>query len=168
MALPTTNGSGNKIGAALATQGLLTDVDTVQRNVLGTLSWDDLGNAHVYLPGVASCIIGSWCTYVLGTYVPALTITTSIPGGLVAVANGAILAANWGWFQVFGYVPVASIATATITVGQPLYASSTAGRATTTAAGAATLFGAFTGATSASNLGTAMLSFPFLCATSTL
>ena len=168
MALPTTNGTGNKVGAALGTEGLLTDVDTVQRNVLGTLAWDDLGNAHVYLPGVASCVAGSWVTYVLGTYVPTLTITTSIPGGLIAVANAAILAANWGWFQVFGYVPVANIATATITVGQPLYASSTAGRATTSASAACTLFGAFIATSAVSNVGSAVLSFPFYCATSTL
>lgn len=159
----------NKIGAALATAGLLTDVDTVQRNPLGFRSQGDDGGEYVYLPGVASLVAGDWVMYSLATFVPTrlLNDAGSATAGAVAVAMGAILATNWGWFQVYGPVLVANIAT-TSSVSFSLYRTSTAGRASVSAVAKDCIFGAYTSAASVSNVGTAFIDYPFVTDNSTL
>src|SRR6266404_7694882 len=153
--------AANKVGASLATVGLLTDVDTSQRNTLGTRTQDDGSGEYIYMPGVASLAAGDWVMYSLATFVPTrlLNDAGSATAGLVAVAMGAILAANFGWFQVFGVVLVANVAT-TSSVSFSLYRTSTAGRASVTAVAKDCIFGAYTNVASVANVGSVTISYP--------
>ncbi len=87
----------------MATVGLLTDVDTVARNAPGTIVFDDNCNGYVYLIGVASTVIGSCVSFGVST-VSVWQTALSVTGvrGPIGIAMGAILAANWGWYQVYG------------------------------------------------------------------
>ena len=157
-----------KVGAALASVGLLTDVDTVQRNPLGFTVQGDDGGWYTYLQGVASTAAGDFIIYNSATYLTTRLVTT-VAAGPVAVAMGAILLTNFGWYQVKGIVVSANIATDASADGKPLYASSSAGRATTTPASAAAIFGANGQGASASNVGNAYFSVnPFTMASATL
>ena len=159
----------NKVGWPLASVGLLTDVDTTQRNSLGQRETDENSNEYVYLPGVASLVAGDFVMYSLATYVPTrlLNDAGSSTAGLVAVALTATLAANWGWFQIYGNVLVANIAT-TSSVSFSLFRTATAGRASVTAVAKDCIFGAYTSAASVSNIGTAFITYPHVTDNSTL
>ena len=158
----------NKVGYVTASVGLLTDVDTVQRNTLGAKVFDDAGGEYIYLPGVAALVAGDFVFFNISTYVP-VRLVTAITAGAVAVAMGATLAANWGWFQILGIVTSANIATDGAANGKPLYASASAGRATTTAAAGTAIFGAAAQGASASNVGNAYFAaHPFTMANATL
>jgi hypothetical protein len=144
--------------------GNITDVDTVQRNPLGLIRADEDYNQYIYLPGVAATAAGNFVGFIatgLQTYVTTLLVTAATYSASVGVAMGAILAANWGWFQIYGFNAAASFATATITTPLGLYTSSTAGRATTTAGAATAIFGGSATVTSASNVGGVWLNYPF-------
>lgn len=102
----------NKIGYPGPSGGLLTDIDSVAipgatniyRNTPGQRQFDDVGNEYVYLLGVASTVVGSCVTYGLnGTtaYLTALSVTGA--RGPVAIALAATLAAQWGWYQIYGF-----------------------------------------------------------------
>ncbi len=94
----------NKVGYPLGTVGQLTDVDTTQRNVLGIRSFDDAGNEYIYLQGIASTVIGSCVVFALnGTsnWLTALSVTTN--RGPVAIAMAAVLATQFGWYQIYGF-----------------------------------------------------------------
>jgi hypothetical protein len=95
----TTHMAGTKVGHAMASVGLYTDVDTTARNVVGTRSMDDVGNEYVYMKGVASCLAGSW-VYFDELFLTVLTVANSL--GAIAIAQAPILAANWGWFAIYG------------------------------------------------------------------
>jgi hypothetical protein len=155
----------NKIGSVLATQGLLTDVDTAQRNPLGTKAQDENSNEYIYLPGVASLAAGDWVMYNLASYFPARLLNDAglAAGGLVAVAMSAVTAnTSFGWYQVAGLVasPV-NIATTANTQGA-LYRTGTAGRASITAVAKDAIFGAFLAGASVANVGTASIQYPFV------
>src|SRR6267378_6780207 len=100
--------AANKVGASMASVGLLTDVDTSQRNQLGARQQDESNNEYIYMPGLAAMVAGDWVMYPLATFVPTRLVNDagSATAGLVAVAMGAILAANFGWFQIYGVVAV--------------------------------------------------------------
>ena len=157
-----------KVGYPSASSGLLTDVDTAQRNVLGMQQYDDAGNLYVYMPGVASLAAGDFVYYNISTWVPVRLLNT-VKAGSVAVAMGAILAANWGWFQIGGIVASANIATDAAGDQKALYMGAVAGRATTTAVGAQVIFGASAQGNPASNVGNAYFACPpFTVASATL
>src|SRR6266851_4280385 len=99
MAAGVTTVVGNKVGWESATQGLLTDIDTVQRNMLGMISRDDAGNEYIYLKGVASCVAAS-CVNSHEDFVPILLAAGLGTSGPVAVSLGAVLAVNFGWFVI--------------------------------------------------------------------
>src|SRR5579862_5956972 len=143
----------------VASMGLTADVDTTQRNPVGLVRGDENGNVFVYMPGVASNVAGAFVSYYLGTYVPTLLVTTATLAASVAVSMGAILAANWGWFQIYGACAVANIATVTITTPLALYTTSTAGRCTTSATAATVVYNASANVTSVSNVGGAWLAY---------
>lgn len=92
----------NKVGHFEATVGLLTDVDTAKRNALGTVCRDEAGNQYIYLQGIGSTVIGSAASYGLaaGPYVTALTVTGV--RGPIAIALAAVLASQFGWYQIGG------------------------------------------------------------------
>jgi hypothetical protein len=139
---------------------LLTDVDTVQQNALGYLQEDDQGNSYVYQQGVASCVAGAFVV-IHGDGTVALSLNTPLTGP-VGVAMAAILATNYGWFQRRGVTPATTlIATDASGDKKPLFMSSTAGRATTTLAAGQAILGAWAYGNPASNVGPALLSWPF-------
>jgi len=85
----------------MAAVGIPGEVHTSLKNKLGTRMTDDSGNEYIYLAGVASCVLDDVVTYNATTYV-AVRIVADAVGG-VAIASGAILAANWGWFLIRGF-----------------------------------------------------------------
>jgi hypothetical protein len=161
--------AANKVGASLASVGLLTDVDTSQRNQLGARQQDESNNEYIYMPGLAAMVAGDWVMYSLATFVPTRLVNdaSSATAGLVAVSMGAILAANFGWFQIYGVVAVANVAT-TSSVSFALYRTSTVGRAAVTAVAKDAIYGAFTNAASVANLGSVTIAYPFVMDNSTL
>jgi|SRR5579859_407489 len=146
-----------------ASVGLLTDVDTTQRNPVGFHVADENGGVYIYLPGVASTAANDFVGYVYtaaGTIVTTRLVTTATYSAKVGVSIGANLAATWGWVQIYGFNGSAAFVTATITTPLALYTSATAGRATTTAGAATIIFGASATVTSVSNVGGVSLDYP--------
>jgi hypothetical protein len=91
--------TANKVGAALASVGLLTDVDTAQRNPLGMIQQDDAGGEYIYLSGVGSMLVGDWVFYD-ELWATTRAVTSSV-GGPLAVAVSAVNATtSFGWFAV--------------------------------------------------------------------
>jgi hypothetical protein len=92
--------AGIKIGHAMASVGLFTDVDSTARNVVGTRSFDEVGNEYIYLKGVASTVAQSWVAF------DELYLTTLLAAnalGRVAIAQAAVVAScNWGWYAIYG------------------------------------------------------------------
>lgn len=100
---------------ALASIGLLTDIDTSARNVVGTVieGLDDFGGyaEFIYLKGVASTIAGSVVTYdVSSVGAGATTLIVADACGPVAVAMAATVASTWGWYCITGMVLVDVVA----------------------------------------------------------
>ena len=157
--------AANKVGAALASVGALTDIDTALRNPLGTQVFDESGNEYIYLQGVASTAAGDWVVF-YGDYTTVRAKTTPLPGR-IAVAMAATVASTYGWYQIGGVVAVANItSSATDTYG--LFATGTDGRAITTPAAANAFFNAFAYGTSSANVGKAFIDHPYCVGTATL
>lgn len=88
-----------KVGYPVASQGLLTDVDTVQRNPLGQVAFDEAGAEYIYLQGIGSTVVGSVVTYGLtatNAHLTALSVTGA--RGPVAIAMAITVASNYGWY----------------------------------------------------------------------
>lgn len=136
---------------------------------LGTIKTDVAGNQYRYAPGVASNVAGAWVVFDSG-YNPSL-LSTSSNGGLVGVSMSAnTTTTSFSWYQVLGVTPTAvpaNIATASSN-GLGLYASGSSGRATSSAAGGKSIFGAISVQNATNNAGTAALSNPFFFNQSTL
>ena len=78
------------------------DIDTVYSRTaiqLGTRIKDNDGNEFIFLQGVASTEQWDWVTYDELYQTTRLVVSATGP---VAIAQGAILADKYGWFQVFG------------------------------------------------------------------
>jgi hypothetical protein len=124
--------AGQKVGYASASQGLLTDIDSlaqagatnIYRQNPGTRQFDENGNEYIYLMGVASTVVGSCVTYGLNG-VTAFQTALSVTGakGAVAIALSATLAAQWGWYQIFGFG--SALFNGAAVAGTSLYSAST-------------------------------------------
>ena len=93
----------SKVGYPMASEGQLTDVDAKARNVVGQRAFDDAGNEYIYLQGIGSTVVGSCVTFGLSAtsaYLTALSVTGV--KGPVAFAMAAVLATQFGWYQIFG------------------------------------------------------------------
>lgn len=106
MAVPTA--SLGLCGHRGPVSGQLGDVDTTQRNDIGARAFDNLGNEYIYLKGVASTIVGSVVTFSGLTGLTALIVADM--SGPVAVATGLTVASTWGWYAIYGIVPVDVVA----------------------------------------------------------
>lgn len=139
---------------------------------LGTRSRDANGNEYILLQGTASVAFGDFVAYSpIDFSTSRLTNTAGASGsGPVAVAGTAVVLGQNGWFQIYGKTNTATnIATdSNATYGSALYASSSAGRATTTAAAAKAIYGASAAQAIASNAGTAVLNYPFIVGNATV
>lgn len=87
--------------SAYAVTGKFGDIHTVQRNSLGARYQDEQGNEYVYLLGVANVVLNDAITYNATTYQIARSINDAV--GFVAIAGAAVVASNWGWFQIYGF-----------------------------------------------------------------
>jgi hypothetical protein len=92
------------LSGAQASVGAITTVDTVQKNPLGSRAFDEFNNEYIYLAGVASQVAGDWVTYTTAFVAVRLVADAAGP---VAIANAAVLAANWGWYQIYGFNTIA-------------------------------------------------------------
>ena len=77
----------------------LTQIDTSALYTVGSRVMDKSGNEYIYLKGVASTLAGSWVTYDEAGITALLAADAKGP---VAVAMAAIVANDYGWYQVFG------------------------------------------------------------------
>lgn len=145
-----------KVGAASV--GAITDVDTVQRNPLGAIRWDDSNNAYVYLAGVASCVAGDWVSYNASTYVAVRLAADAV--GLVGIAMGATLAANWGWFQVYGFNTTSR--SDTVAGAGGLFIDGTTGRVDDASVAGDFVNGALSTAADTANVLPVHISFPYV------
>jgi len=147
-----------------------------QRNPVGLQALDDAGNVYIYLPGVASLAQGDFVIYQgINTLAGTATVTRMLNdantggAGQVAMSCSAAVATCFGWFQIFGLTAaIANIATVAFTLPAALYRSGTTARLSTSTNAKDAVFGAFTGAASVSNVGQALLNYPFVMDQSTL
>jgi hypothetical protein len=165
MAAGVTTVVGQKVGWALATVGKLTDIDTVlnsdvniNRNILGQISMDDAGNEYIYLLGVASTVAGSWVNYDNLFQTQLMTTGLGAAGtaatGPVAVALGAVLALQFGWYAIRHNFVFGLCVSDTFAVNSPVYTSATPGSVDDDTAAGETVYGAWNrtlGTTTSSN-----------------
>lgn len=141
-------------------------IHSVKKYRLGTRLKDASGGEWVYGVGVASTVAGDFVVFDKAWQ--SARLTTSSAGGPIGVAGAALVASTYGWYQVFGVSSaVTNVATAS-SIGLGLSASSTAGRATSTAAAGKTLFGAVSAENAVSNAGKCFLNYPTFMNQSTL
>ena len=96
-------------------------INTTKRFKLGVRRRVD-ANEFVYLQGVASTAIGTWVTFDEA----GLTIRTAANAqGRVGIAMAAILAAQFGWYQIYG--SASGLALTAFADNGKVYLTSTAG-----------------------------------------
>lgn len=119
------------VASAAIINGTQLPVGTIRRGADPTLG----GGEFIYLPGVASNIVGSVVTYNLSANTVALTPNTTTYGGApVAVSMAANTSTTaLSWYQIEGAATVAKTATK-INPNVALYISSAAGKVQSTLA----------------------------------
>lgn len=149
---------GKPMGHALASVSQdMTVVDTTQRNALGMMVQDDLGNEYVYAQGIGSTVAGSWVflTNATGQYITQLSIITGALGGRVGVALAAVLASQFGWYAIKHTFVFGICISDTFLVNSGCFLTSTAGSVDDESGGAGTtIYGAVNrtlGTTTSSN-----------------
>jgi hypothetical protein len=82
----------------------IANTETVQKHPLGFIvkAVDPVygGGEFIYLPGVASTVLGSWVTYNPDDFSTTLLAANAI--GPVAVAMSINVASQYGWYQIGG------------------------------------------------------------------
>jgi hypothetical protein len=101
------------------------EVHTAKQNDLGAVREFSDG-WYIYLQGVASTVTGNWVAFDPGTYTTALLTTTS--KGQCAIAMGAVVASNYGWYGYIGSFAALNLS-ATVS-NNAVFASGTAGAGT--------------------------------------
>ncbi len=144
------------VGSLLGVTGLITDIDTAQRNPLGSVARAANGNEYVYLAGAASVAANSVVTYNATTYVAALIAADAV--GKVAVAQAAVLAANWGWFLINGF---GSAASDTVAGAGGLFIDGTAGRVDDASVAGDMIYGMVSTGADVANVCPVQLSYPY-------
>ena len=143
----------------------LTRVDDAALNPLGTRRIDPNGNEFVYLQGVADVIAGSWVSYDEAFLATGLdTDEAASLVGPVAVAQAAVVANKFGWFQIFGSCQAGS---GDVADNAKVYATGTVFICDDAAVVGAQVIGAVWRSADASNLATVQLSYPFVGFTDT-
>ena len=95
------------VGHVSATAGRTGEVHTVQKNPIGTRAFGLSGNEYIYLAGVASTIVGSVVTYDEAGVTTLIAVNAKGP---VAVATAITVASTWGWYCIYGTIPVDVVA----------------------------------------------------------
>jgi hypothetical protein len=149
-------------------------INATKRFRLGTTKKSIDGSIFLYGKGVASNAVGAWCSFQDNTFTPVLT--TGVITGFVGISCSANTSAtNFSWYMIYGATQnnalagLVSLSTDASGDKKPIYQQASAGVGTTaTAAATKTIFGAFAVGNPASNLGNAILNYPFTEGTSTL
>lgn len=119
---------------------------------------DAAGNKYVYLKGVASLAAGDFVSYD-GLGVSTRTVAASTGAIAVSmVANTAIT--TFSWFMIEGRHATANVATHSSGIGKALCTTATPGRLSSTQVTETVVYGAFSDANSASNVGPVFLRRP--------
>lgn len=142
---------GGSVAAAEDTDA----IHTALQHPLGTLAVDGAGNVYIYLQGVASTVATDWVTYDeahLTTRAAANAI------GPLAVAMAAVVANNYGWYQVKGSAQ-ANVATSFADNGA-VYLTATAGRVDDADVVGDAVIGAWGRGAESSNVATVQLDWP--------
>lgn len=147
-----------KTGGARASIGAIGDIDTAQRNPLGMLQTTDDNNVFVYLPGVAAAAAGTWVSYNASTYVPIVLVADAV--GFVAISTAAILAVNWGWFQVYGFNTVSK--SDTVAAAGGLFIDGTAGRVDDASVAGDMIYGAMSTGADTANVLPVHINYPYV------
>jgi hypothetical protein len=136
--------------------GSSTDIHTVAQNALGQRAFDAAGNEYIYLLGVASLVAKDWVFYDESTYQTTRTVANS--KGPVAIAQAAVLAAQYGWFGIKGSF-VGNVATGAL--AGKVWVTATAGRVDNTDVAVDLVDGAVQRSATAANLATFGISYPY-------
>jgi hypothetical protein len=132
-----------------------TTIDTEQKAVPGLRTVDKQGNEYIYLKGVGGTTAGSWVTYDENY---ATTLLAADAVGPVAIAKAAIVASDYGWYQVYGVNTDAK--TDTISADKALYIDGTAGRVDDLGIAGDLVIGAYSMTADASNVATVFIIYP--------
>jgi hypothetical protein len=98
-------------------------IHTSKRFRVGTKKRDIGGNEYIYLKGAASVVANDVVTFNATTFTAVRILADAV--GQVAVAPVAILAANWGWFLIWGF---GSANSDTVAAAGGLFIDGTTGR----------------------------------------
>jgi hypothetical protein len=154
----------NKIGPN-ASVGLLTDVDTVQRNALGFRTFDENGGEFIYLRGVASTVIGDWVVFnevspTATTWATQRAVHTTHSHGPIAIAMAAVLATQFGWYQIYGNAKGNTV-NDTQAANTAVWLTGTAGQVDDDAVATDIVYGAVSQEVGAATLVNFFISYPF-------
>lgn len=148
---------GNLTGRAQIFHGPTTQVDDSAQVELGTRAFDEDGNEWIYLKGVATVSQGSWVSF---DEAYATTLLAANAVGRVAIADAAVVANKYGWFQIYGKNIYAK--TDTVAADKALYIDGTAGRADDAGVAGDAIFGAWSRTADTANVATVELNYPFV------
>jgi hypothetical protein len=113
-------------------------VDTVATVALGTKAQDELGNEYIYLQGVAGTLVGDLVVY-SDAYLTTRGVAAST--GPAAFATAAVLALQFGWYQIGGDTTGTALAAVAINAG--VARSATAGNVTGPVTAGNAVFGVY-------------------------
>ena len=122
--LTATTAELNKLDDSLVT---LTTVDQTALFTVGRIHHTVNGDAYVYLEGIGSVIVGSVVSFIVtttGAATTALIITNAV--GSVGVAMAAVVAGDFGWFQIAG-LNLATACDTSAAIGQAYIGGTTGG-----------------------------------------
>ncbi len=107
----------------------LTQVDSSAKFKVGQRYQDDRGRVFIYLQGIASVAAGDWVRFTLTALTGSTTVLAAAGHkGPLAVAQSAVVASTFGWFQIYGLCLIAqAISEGDAAVSAPVYLTSTAG-----------------------------------------
>ena len=143
---------------AIAIFGPITAVHDEAKNSLGTRYSPDGGKTeYIYLKGVASTAAGDWVKFD-EAYASTRLVADSV--GPVAIAQAAVVANKYGWYQIYGVSTIAK--TDTIAADKQLYIDGTTGRADDLAVTGDMIVGAQSMTADTTNVATVMLNYPFV------
>lgn len=101
----------------------LTEVSTTQKLPLGTRFCPDGKNVYMYGKGVASTVAGSWVSF---DDDGNTTLLAANAVGRVGIAQAALVASTYGWYQIYGKSTIAKVLAGFADNGK-VYSTSTAG-----------------------------------------
>lgn len=138
---------------------------TTQNHVLGTVvTAVDVGTAQlgeakfIYAKGVGSTAAGDLCVIDTKAGTTARAVHTTAARGMLGVSMSANVASQYGWYQIYGAGPIASV---TGTAANAVYFTSTAGTVDSVDVATDRVDGAWFTVTGSGGFSYVQLAFPF-------